>query len=130
MDVGDLIRSARRELGFSQRKLAKAVGVSPGAVGQWESSNSTNKPSHENLIEVARVLQLSLNSLTQDGSTMPAFELTDPKEIALVTLYRAMTPRQKNTHLSLFYSTTGAAEPAHDKSSPSDDTGVSTVRPV
>ena len=35
---GDFIRKLRWELGWSQRELAKKLGVTPGSVGQWESS--------------------------------------------------------------------------------------------
>ena len=43
---GDFIRKLRRELGWSQRELAKKLGVTPGSVGQWESSMT--KPGRKN----------------------------------------------------------------------------------
>ena len=43
---GDFIRKLRWELGWSQRELAKKLGVTPGSVGQWESSMT--KPGRQN----------------------------------------------------------------------------------
>ena len=43
---GDFIRKLRWELGWSQRELAKKLGVTPGSVGQWESS--LTKPGRQN----------------------------------------------------------------------------------
>ena len=43
---GDFIRKLRWELGWSQRELAKKLGVTPGSVGQWESS--ITKPGRKN----------------------------------------------------------------------------------
>ena len=43
---GDFIRKLRWELGWSQRELAKKLGVTPGSVGQWESSMT--KPGRKN----------------------------------------------------------------------------------
>ena len=36
MDLATLIKVDRRKLGLSQRKLAARLGVSGGAVAQWE----------------------------------------------------------------------------------------------
>ncbi len=36
LEVGPRIRALRHEAGFSQTALAKLLGVTPGAVGNWE----------------------------------------------------------------------------------------------
>lgn len=49
------LKNARRRVGFgSQAALSKALGVSRGAVGNWE--NGTDRPSMENAERLAAVL--------------------------------------------------------------------------
>lgn len=50
------LKNARRRAGFaSQDALAKAMGVSRGAVGNWE--NGTDRPSMENAERLAALLR-------------------------------------------------------------------------
>lgn len=37
--VGDAIRDKRKEKGLTQTQLAKIVGVTPGAISRWETSD-------------------------------------------------------------------------------------------
>lgn len=54
MTVGDRIRSARITAGFkSQGEFAKALGVSRGLVGQWESHRKP--PGRDNLLKIAQL---------------------------------------------------------------------------
>ena len=52
---GDFIRKLRWELGWSQRELAKKLGVTPGSVGQWESSMT--KPGRQNQEKLKKAQQ-------------------------------------------------------------------------
>lgn len=42
MDMGERIAHARREAGLNQTELGKRVGVTKGAVSQWENGNINN----------------------------------------------------------------------------------------
>lgn len=42
MDLGDRIRRARRVAGLSPGDLARAVGVTKGAISQWENNEVKN----------------------------------------------------------------------------------------
>jgi transcriptional regulator with XRE-family HTH domain len=53
MQLYERCREARRRTGLSQEKLALELGVSRGAVAQWEMERGTS-PSVDNLIALAR----------------------------------------------------------------------------
>lgn len=42
MDMGDRIKHARLEAGLTQPALGKKIGVSKGAISQWENGNVNN----------------------------------------------------------------------------------------
>ena len=42
MDLKDLIRNRRLELGLTMKELAAMVGVSEGTISRWESGNISN----------------------------------------------------------------------------------------
>jgi transcriptional regulator with XRE-family HTH domain len=58
--IGERIKAARRNAGFTQRELAKKLHVSAGAVGQWETGGV---PATERMSTLADVLGVSLDWL-------------------------------------------------------------------
>ena len=60
-DLPARIRAARQHSGLSQRALAHALGVTPGAVGHWETGRTT--PSARHLLELAGRIGLDLAGL-------------------------------------------------------------------
>lgn len=56
--LSDRIRIARRNAKLSQGGLAKLLGVTPGAVAQWESAAGTT-PSVFRLVEIATATRVS-----------------------------------------------------------------------
>ena len=60
----EFIRKLRWELGLSQRDLAKKLGVTPGSVGQWESSMT--KPGRRNQEKLKKIALRIKDNL--DGS--------------------------------------------------------------
>jgi transcriptional regulator with XRE-family HTH domain len=60
-DMGERIRAARQKKAMSQEKLAEALGVSKGAVSQWET-NATS-PRKDLLASLADVLGVTVNWL-------------------------------------------------------------------
>jgi SOS-response transcriptional repressor LexA len=62
-----LIREGRRNLGMSEQQFADAVGVSRGAVQQWEKPGGT-APKRSNQHRVAALLGISVAELVSGGS--------------------------------------------------------------
>src|SRR6476659_1093047 len=62
-----LIREGRRNLGMSEQQFADAVGVSRGAVQQWEKPGGT-APKRSNQHRVAELLGISVAELVSGGS--------------------------------------------------------------
>jgi transcriptional regulator with XRE-family HTH domain len=117
MALSDLIRRRRRELGLTQKQVGAACGVSHGAVAQWEGSTrrdrgKPNRPSYDRLRDLAAVLQLDMAQLIGETKPRPAMlAVTDARELALLDLWRRLSVRQQETHLSLFYVSAGVREP-------------------
>jgi transcriptional regulator with XRE-family HTH domain len=68
---GDRVRKAREAAGFStQKKLADALGIAQGTVGNWESGENT--PTLIQTVELARALRIPVDYLTSN-EPIPAF---------------------------------------------------------
>jgi len=82
LTIGARIASARDQAGWTQTKLAKAVGVSRGAVSQWEADRT--EPSAPNCRKIASLLKVDSDWLStgrgpspvSDGENPPAGRLT------------------------------------------------------
>lgn len=61
MTVGESIKKARRDRGFTQIQLSVLSGVSTQAITAWETGRMS--PSIISLIPVANVLNISLDEL-------------------------------------------------------------------
>lgn len=62
----DILKNLRNEKRISQPQLAKAVGVSPGNVSDWETGRS--KPGYVALIALSRFFEVSVDYLLElDG---------------------------------------------------------------
>lgn len=118
--IGDRIKLARRAAGLTQVQLAERLGVDKSAVAQWEAPNSRKGITLKNLIEVAKILGVSVASLTGDGNYTETLVVADPPEVALVRLFRQMTRRQKDVHLQLFYTSVGMTEPSETQGDPTE----------
>ena len=58
-----LLKELRAQNGMTQGQLAKAAGVSPGNVGDWESGKS--KPGYNALAALARIFEVSADYLLE-----------------------------------------------------------------
>ena len=56
----------RQKKGLSQRELAERIGVTPGAIGMYETAKCN--PSLEVLFRMAAALDVSVSDLTRDVS--------------------------------------------------------------
>jgi transcriptional regulator with XRE-family HTH domain len=71
---------ARQERGWSQRELAREMGLSQSAVSYWEQGKSLPEPF--NVVELERVLELESGTLARLLGYMPA--ATMRREMATV----------------------------------------------
>ncbi len=62
MDMATRVRVARQRAGMTQSQLAERIGVSRGAVANWEVSERP-RPSASNLMEVATMTEVSVEWL-------------------------------------------------------------------
>ena len=76
MSVHQRIRSGRLALGLTEKEFADRVGVSRGAVQQWEKPGGT-APTRRNQPAVAALLGLSISELMDPGHGMAAKETGD-----------------------------------------------------
>lgn len=72
--LGKALRTAREQRHLTQGQLAKKIGVSRPAVGQWEAGD--NEPSTAHLIKACEILGLDINvatgGLAQENGGAPA----------------------------------------------------------
>ena len=61
MDIGSVIKRYRKDAGMTQEEMANRLGVTAPAVNKWENGNS--KPDIELLAPIARLLDISLDTL-------------------------------------------------------------------
>lgn len=64
------LKEIRLARGMSQRDLAAAIKVSPGAVAQWE--RGITKPTSTNIMALSQVLHCSLDELVRPKATANA----------------------------------------------------------
>ena len=63
----DIIANRRKELGYTQQQLAEKLNVSDKVISKWETGRSL--PDTSILIELADVLQISINELLKTDTT-------------------------------------------------------------
>lgn len=75
-----LLKELRAKSNLSQAQLAKAVGVSPGNVGDWETGKS--KPGYNALAALTRIFEVSADFLLEldDVPAKKSFDLLDYKK--------------------------------------------------
>ncbi len=64
MTIGKRIKECREKVGLTQEELAKLLGVSKGAIGNYESDASY--PKIENMTKLFEILKTDANYLFQD----------------------------------------------------------------
>jgi SOS-response transcriptional repressor LexA len=84
-DIGGRLATARDERRLSQTDIAVALGVTRGAVGQWETGTA---PSTENLIQAALELDVSFEWLAtgRGDKRLPPAEPKPPPRMTSVPL--------------------------------------------
>ena len=90
MPFGNRLKEARLMRGMTQEELARAVHVSKGAIGNYESEVSS--PKEPILIDLMKVLHVDANYLFQDLVKIHPEIILTPEEVSLVSAYRAADP--------------------------------------
>ena len=82
---GAAIKAFRTKAGFSQAELAEIVHVSRNTVVKWE--NDGYKPDHDTIIELCRILGMSLDELYGIATTS-----VTQQELRMLREYRRISP--------------------------------------
>lgn len=88
--IGQGIAARRKQMGLSQEELARKVGVTRQAVSRWESGSAL--PSVDNMVELSRALEISVDELLQLAPQKKESTLT-PQSLGL--LLDEQTARQE-----------------------------------
>ncbi len=90
MSVGKRIKECRQQAGLTQEELAKLLGVSKGAIGNYESDISY--PKIENMTKLFEILKTDANYLFQDEfeNEMEEDVAHNSEEINLLINYRKL----------------------------------------
>ena len=120
------IRKARRWGGLCQRELAQRLGVTRGAVANWESSGAS-APTTLRLAQLAKTIGVSHEWLTTGrGSMIPGTALADtrpqqdvhrgaPNETRLLQAFRAITDRDRTAVLEFIEAKVRSSCPARSR---------------
>lgn len=114
LTLGERIKSARLKAGVTKSALAKAAGVSPSAVTQWENGD-TKVLKSASLLAAASVLKVNYDWLATGkgeprGDAAEALRLS-PEELDLLERYRSC---DKRWQLSLRLLSYVATEDQHE----------------
>ena len=96
MSIGSRLKEARLSKKLTQMDLASAVGVTKGAIGNYETDVSS--PKEDILIRLMKYLDIDANYLYQDyiasDDGTPTFQFSED-EYRLVDLYRGADDRAR-----------------------------------
>jgi len=101
MSVGDLIRKKRAELKLSQRALAALLGLSHGAVAQWELGQTSPDPVRRSMLAV--VLGVDPTALQPGGSPEEGELVKRPDELALLGFYRTLDEADRASFIKVLF---------------------------
>ena len=94
IEVGNRIKEARIRKGMTQVQLAKALNVSNGTIGNYESGIAFPKP--QILCSIMKVLECDANYMYQDFITVAPDELINSAEKEHMRKYRQLNDDGKH----------------------------------
>jgi transcriptional regulator with XRE-family HTH domain len=106
LEIGQRIKEARKQKGLSQHGLAMHLGITAGAVGQWEVGYST--PTMSNFDQLPEVLDVSREWLLTGNESGEVMKAHTKAEETILRLSRALTGDQQATLIGML---TGLASP-------------------
>lgn len=80
MTLGEKLKEARKQAGFSQEQLSEKLGVSRSAVAKWEVDNGI--PDVDNLKTLSRLLDVSIDYLLDSGADLDESVIKEPIDLA------------------------------------------------
>lgn len=98
MAFGNRLRQAREQLGLTQGELAKRLGCTKSAIGNYE--NGVSSPKEEILLKLFDVLEVDPNFLFQDSFSLLDDSLS-PEEEGLIKKYRALDERGRSAVMAV-----------------------------
>jgi len=102
-----LAENIRRYIGistYSPAEIARALGVDKSAISRWMNGQRT--PTVQNLIELARLLEIEITELWDGEQVLPA----TPEQRLMVELMGKMTTEQQETFLAMAKTLTKAQQ--------------------
>jgi transcriptional regulator with XRE-family HTH domain len=84
MTLGEKLKNARKNAGLSQEQLAERLCVSRAAVAKWETDKGM--PDILNLKAISKLLDVSIDSLLDDGETMDFLVTKEPIDLSVLEL--------------------------------------------
>lgn len=99
MSLGSRLKEARIMQNLSRADLAKAVGVTPSAIGNYELEISSPKP--EIMIKLVNVLRIDANYLYQDDVLSHVSEDLTMDELNFIFAYRNSDERARSDAFSI-----------------------------
>jgi transcriptional regulator with XRE-family HTH domain len=111
MSVADVIRKKRAERKLSQRGLAALLGLSHGAIAQWELGQTYPDPVRRSMLSV--VLGVDAEALQPGGTPEDGELVKRPDELALLGFYRTLDEVDRASFLRVLFAArrTGADLP-------------------
>lgn len=85
----------RKRRGLTQVQLAAIMGVSKGAVAQWELDQGGTTPSVENMARLRDVLEIGAAAQTAAGAPNSYQFVEDPEKLAWLTLFDLMDDAER-----------------------------------
>ena len=79
MTLGEKLKNARKNAGLSQEQLAEKLCVSRAAVAKWETDKGL--PDIMNLKAISKLLDVSIDTLLDDGQSMDFLVTREPIEL-------------------------------------------------
>lgn len=76
MTIGEKLKEARQQFGWSQEELAKKIFVSRAAIAKWEADNGI--PDMSNLKAISNLLQVSVDYLLDNNATVIKYVIKEP----------------------------------------------------
>lgn len=88
MSIGSRIKECREKLGITQEELATLLGVSKGAIGNYEAE--IGYPKVENMTKLFTILKTDANFLFQDEVSTKIKEMLTSQEREHIHKYRQL----------------------------------------
>lgn len=93
MSIGSRMRERREELGITQPELADMLGITKGAVSNYETG--ANTPKAAMMYKIFKVLKCDANFLYQDYLEESKSTMLPPEERRVLHLYRELNAEGK-----------------------------------